>query len=78
MKKLNNKKRPNGAGAMAQASSHFDPCRCLSLYSGQILLGHLLHSARGVEAFVDGKSIGVFSSQKSASDAISAKNGAAS
>ena len=72
-KKLNQRKRPGGAGTAVSASSLFDPLKCLSLYSGQIFLGHLSHSARGVEAFIDGKSIGVFSTQKAAAAALSAK-----
>jgi hypothetical protein len=72
-KKLHQKKRSNGAGAKVPAPSHFDPLKCLALYSGQILLGHLLHCSCGVEAFIDGKSIGTFSTQRAASAALGAK-----
>jgi hypothetical protein len=71
-KKLNQRKRPNGAGTVVPVSS-FDPLKCLALYAGQFCLGHLLHSARGVKAFVDGASIGIFPNQKLAADALTKK-----
>ena len=71
MKKLNQKKWFNGAGSTgAPAPSHFDPLKCLALYSGQDLLGHLRLSSCGVEAFLNGKSIGIFSNQKLAAAAL--------
>jgi hypothetical protein len=78
VKKLNHKKRSSNAGGSGMApalSSSFDPLECLALYSGQELLGHLLHhGGHGVEAFDrDDRSLGIFSDQKSAAAAISAK-----
>jgi hypothetical protein len=51
-----------------------DPCSALALYAGQEILGHLLPDKAGVAAYgIDGKLIGIFSDQKSAAAAISAK-----
>jgi hypothetical protein len=72
-KNLHQKNRSSAAGAVVPASSRFDPLKCLALYSGQDLLGHLLHSDRGVEAFIDGKLIGTFPTQQAASVALGAK-----
>jgi hypothetical protein len=72
-KNLHQKNRSNGVDAVVPAPSRFDPLKCIAVYSGQILLGHLLHSDRGVEAFVDGKSIGIFLTQQAATAALGAK-----
>jgi hypothetical protein len=49
------------------------PMSALAVYSGQVCLGHILPRGKsGVEAFdADDRSLGIFSDQKSAADAVS-------
>jgi hypothetical protein len=73
MKKLNQKKRPDGAGAVAPASPPFD--NRLSIYAGQQFVGYLLPIGKaGFQAFdSDDHLIGTYPTLKSASDAVSTK-----
>lgn len=68
MKKLNQKKRLDGVGAVAPASSHFD--NRLSIYDGPLPIGGVgFHDAYDS----DNRLIGTYPTLKSASNAIFSK-----